>query len=64
MHTPLEEYMQECGAHFVNPIELSAKRPEGAFFARDPHLTAKGHSLVTDWTFAWIEDHRGELLVR
>ncbi|MFH0943908.1 MAG: hypothetical protein V2A76_01815 [Planctomycetota bacterium] len=58
----LEEYMQACGANFVNPIQISPDRPDGAFFQSDPHFTTKGHALVADWTTAWIEEHRGKLL--
>ena len=58
----LEEYMESCGANFVNPIQVNPSRPDGAYFQSDPHFTTKGHALIAGWASAWIEEHRETLL--
>ena len=58
----LEQYVQDGGAHCVNLVELSPKKPDGAFFQNDPHMTARAHALIGDWVADWIAEHRQALL--
>lgn len=60
----LRRYMKRHDAAFLDPTEIVPDCPEGAYFADDPHLSARGHALFAGWIETAIREHYPQEVLR
>ena len=56
----LRSYMDEHGAHFIDPTQLPSMSAE-LYYPIDGHLNAEGHALLAGVILDWIRANLAEL---